>query len=47
MHDGKYGSPVTDHAAAVTGTNGVFEEQRASRIKLVPLAVTALELHLP
>jgi hypothetical protein len=47
MHDGKYGRPVADHTASMTGTNGVFEEQRASRTKLVPLAVTGLELHLP
>ena len=47
MHDGKYGHAITDHAAAVTGTSGVFEEQRTSRTKMVPLPVTGLELHLP
>jgi hypothetical protein len=47
MHDGKYGHVVADHAAAVTETNGVFKEQRASRANLVPLTVTGLELHLP
>jgi hypothetical protein len=47
MHDGKYSRPIADRAAAVTGTNDVFEKQRASRTKLVPLTVTGLELHLP
>jgi hypothetical protein len=47
MHNGKYGHPVADHAASVTGTTGVFEKQRASRTKLVPLTVTGLELHVP